>query len=158
MQWTQGPRASSFMEEMQKRLQQQYYCTLLDEEFNVSHTASVIAVVCKGTSREQAGTEPEISQCEGNLLALPTPRTPSELLSGWLRSWKENKSQPHKVSGVSQASATQVSALGWHSLITRLWFCKPLKALQHSKGRSSIPRAANPPVWRGCLLLELAWR
>lgn len=73
------------MENVQKWLQQHYVYMLLDEELNVSHTASVIALVWSDATKaaaERAETEPETFQCEGDLLALPTLQAQRKLLSG----------------------------------------------------------------------------
>lgn len=63
MKWVRGPRASPVLEKIQRWLQQQqwYYRTPLDEEFNASHTASVIAPVWSSATKAAVENEQERS-------------------------------------------------------------------------------------------------
>lgn len=162
MKWARGPRASSVTEKMQRWLQQQrrYYRILLDEEFKASHTVSVIALV------QSSATKAAVKSEQGQSLESNSERgiywhcqnrklKASSCQLDWGVERKTSHSPP-KVSGISQASTAQVSAPGWRLPVTCLRFRKPLRAPQCSKGRSSIPTAANPPARRWYLLLELA--
>lgn len=61
MKWARGLRAFSITEQMQRWLQQQYCRTLIDEEFNASHTASVIALVWSNATKAAVKNEQEWS-------------------------------------------------------------------------------------------------
>lgn len=159
MKWAEGPRAASVTEEEQRWLQEWYCHTLVDEEFNVSHTVPVIAQ--RGTISQRE--EPRMSRnrawnltVRGDFIGAAKTENSERAPVRLSEELKEKQVTVSRgVRHFANLHRTGVSS-GWRLPITHPWFCKATQGsavlkglLKCAKGCKSTCTELVPLAWAG---------